>query len=259
MKSNKLTILVYSCVRNCDMWSVFITLFKKYWSDCDYNLILLTDKDVPELSEKFDSVVELDGTWYAMIMEGIRRADTKYVSLWMDDYLLCDRVNNRDIEHYIQLADKYHAANIRLSGMELSEVRIFKDDESLVRVEPGTAYSFSTQVGIWNSEFLTKNIDPTWSAWDFERKGSIEVIDNDFPLLGSREYVFPYVEGVRRGKWMREGVNLCRRNGMALDFAKRPEMSDFEMAYIYFKGGVLGMNPTVIQRLQNLLSRIKRK
>ena len=64
----------------------------------------------------------------------------------------------------------------------------------------GKAYSLSTQIGIWDRSFLEKIVRDDWSAWDYERIGSLSKEYNEQPILVSLDYEFPYEEGVRRGK-----------------------------------------------------------
>lgn len=258
-KSNDLAILIYSCWKNSDMWIIFNTLFQKYWKECAYKLILVTDKFLGNAEEyDFDDIVVLDSNWHDMIMKGIEVAGTPYVMLWMDDYLLCDYVKNDDIEYFLKFAKQYNAANFRL--IESATIPSFTYDKNseLNYYVPGTAYSMSTQVGLWNVEFLKKNVKKEWSAWDFERKGSIEIKDYQHPLLAPKEYVFPYEEGVRKGKWMVAGAMLCQRNGIKLDTSVRPIMSNLEMAKIYFQGAILEWNPTLIVKIQNLFYRFRK-
>ena len=79
------------------------------------------------------------------------------------------------------------------------------------------------------------------------------------PVLVSLDYVFPYEEGVRKGKWMVAGAKLCQRNGIKLDTNVRPIMTNGEMAKIYAQGAILDWNPTFIVKIQNLLNKCKRK
>ncbi len=256
MKSNELSILVYSCNKNSDMWTIFLKLFKRYWNDCKYKLILLTDYYEDEKSiEGFDDVVVLDDSWYNMIMAGLERARTPYVMLFMDDYLLCDYVNNQDIDNYIDIARKYNCGNIRFFYSNMLKPKTFRRDERFDFYGPGSAYSITTQVGIWDVDFLKRNIKPQWSAWDFERVGSIEIEDKKQPLLGTKKYVFPYIEGIRKGKWMPQGQDLCKRVGIDIDNGKRGFVSNFEMAWCFFKGGILELSPTLIQKMQNMLNK----
>lgn len=259
MKKDDLAILVYSCWRNSDMWDIFLRMFQKYWSDCPYQLILLTDRidqDCQKVRCRFDDIVVLDGTWYEMVMAGIRKADTEYVMLWMDDYLLCDKVKNSDIKYFLSAAKKYQAANIRLNEPRHSISKNVRKNHSFKVCKPGTAYSLSTQIGIWDAVWLKENINVKWTAWDFERIGSIEIRDFQHPLLVSCNYCFPYEEVVRRGKWMDNGVRICDRNNIRIDFNRRKKMNDFEMAWIYFKGGILKISPTVIVKIQNFVGRM---
>lgn len=202
----------------------------------------------------FDDIVVCDSNWYDMIMVGIRQAGTEFVSLWIDDYLLCDYIKSEDIEYYIARARRHHAANIRLAESPTILTPVYEKDGELNFYKPGTAYSLSTQVGILSVDFLKKNMKKGWFAWDFERKRSIEVKGLKHPLLASKNYIFPYEEGVRRGKWMDNGIRLCKRNNIKLDFTKRKPMSSFEFVWICFKGGILGLNPTVIVKLKTFYS-----
>lgn len=259
--SNELSIIVYSCKKNSDMWEIFLKLFRKYWDCCKYQLVLVTD-DLSdnyriENGSHFDREIILDGGWSEMILTALEEVNTPYVMLWMDDYLLCDYVKNDKIEELIKVVKKYSAANLRLMESPMIPCNVYNDKESIGYYKPGTAYSISTQVGIWNSNFLKMNIKPNWSAWDFERKGSLEIIDEQHPFLVALDYTFPYEEAVRRGKWMDNGVRLCKRNGIKLDPNKREIMTNWELTKIYFKGAILEINPTLVMRIQNFFSRRK--
>jgi len=257
--NNQLSIIIYSCWNNRKMWDVFLKLFRKFWEDCKYKLILLTDKYEGNYTEyDFDEIVVLDSSWEKMIMKGIETANTPYVMLWMDDYLLCDYVKNEDIDNYLEYAKRYNAANIRLVESSIIPSETYKADSQFNYYEPGTAYSMSTQIGIWDVEFLKQNIKTDWSAWEFERRGSLEIRDYEHPLLAPKNYSFPYEEGVRKGKWMVGGVNLCKRNGIDVAITGKPVMSSMEMAWIYFKGAILELNPTLVVKIQNLLAKQKK-
>lgn len=254
--NRQLSILIYSCWKNRDMWEIFSKLFSKYWPNCPYPVILITDKYSNTGGGEdyvFDKIIQKDDSWAKMMNEAILQAKSPYVSLWMDDYLLCDYVQNRDIERYLEAAVRYRAANMRLIESPVCKNR-WKNHTDIGFYQPGTAYSLSTQIGIWDSRFLLKIIDDKWSAWDFERIASLEKNNRKQPLLVALDYTFPYEEGVRKGKWMIQGVKLCKRNGIHLDTCARPIMSNWEMAKVYGKGAILDWNMTLIVRLQNLLS-----
>lgn len=254
MENKKLSIIIYSCWKNRDMWYVFSALFNKYWSDCDYKLLLATDKyEYKDELWAFDDIVVLDDTWARMIKAAINKSGTKYVMLWMDDYLLCDYVSSSDIQKQINRAEKYNAANLRLVESPVCK-RHYKEQKNIGYYKLGEPYSLSTQVGIWDSDFLLSIIQDSWSAWDFERIGSMQIKDIRQPLLVALDYVFPYEEGVRKGKWMEAGEKLCKRNGIKIDTAKRPVMSNFDMSKIYLQGALLDWCPKLILKMQNIIN-----
>jgi hypothetical protein len=239
------------------MWEIFSTLFRKYWKDCPYKIVLATDRyNKTDKEYVFDQIAELDDTWARMIKNAIKVADTPYVMLWMDDYLLCDYISDDDIELQLQRAKQYKAVNMRL--IESPKCKgVYKNNQAIGYYNLGEAYSLSTQVGIWDSKFLRNTINDEWSAWDFERKASLNKTNSKQPILVSLDYEFPYEEGVRKGKWMVAGANLCRRNGIKLDTNVRPIMTNMEMAKIYFQGAVIDFNPDMVVKIQNILSKRK--
>lgn len=261
--SDRLSIIIYSCWKNRDMWGIFSKLFRKYWKDCPYQVILVTDMyHETDVQYAFTKIVQIDDTWAKMIKKAINEAQTPYVSLWMDDYLLCDYVNNEDIEKQLERAIKYHAANMRLIESPACHGH-WERHKNIGYYKRGKAYSFATQIGIWDSSFLNRTVKDEWSAWDFERIASLEKAGDQAqdkqPILVALDYEFPYEEGVRKGRWMQQGAKLCRRNGIKLDTKVRPVMTNMEMAKIYFQGAVLDWNGTFVVKVQNLLSRRKGK
>lgn len=260
--SDRLAIIIYSCWKNRDMWEVFSKLFSKYWKNCPYQVILATDTyHETDKQYVFTKVVQTDDTWARMIKKAIAEAQTPYVSLWMDDYLLCDYVQNADIEKQLDRAVRYHAANMRLIEAPAC-LGHWKRHKNIGYYERGNAYSLSTQIGIWDSGFLNMTLKDEWSPWDFERIASVEkdecLTEERQPILVSLDYEFPHEEGVRKGKWMQQGAKLCRRNGIKLDTKVRPVMTNMEMAKIYFQGAILDCNATLVVKVQNLLACCKR-
>lgn len=255
--SDRLSIIVYSCWKNRDMWKIFSQLFRKFWRDCPFQIILVTDQYQQTQDQYvFTKIVQIDDTWAKMIKAGISEAQTPYVSLWMDDYLLCDYVENKDIEKQLERAIKYNAANLRLIESPVCHAH-WQRHKNIGYYKRGMAYSFATQIGIWDSSFLKKTLKNKWSAWDFERIASLEKgngqLEYEQPILVALDYEFPYEEGVRKGKWMQQGAKLCRRNGIILDTKVRPVMTNLEMAKIYFQGAVLDWNGTFVVRVQNMM------
>ena len=72
------------------------------------------------------------------------------------------------------------------------------------------------------------------------------------------DYIFPYEEGVRKGKWMQQGAKLCKRNGITIDTKVRPIMTNMQWTKIFFQGAVLDWNANLVLKVQNMLAHGKR-
>ena len=258
-KSKELSIIIYSCIRNKDMWSIFSTLFRKYWNECNYKIYLLTDRFEEDQNYVFDEVICIDSDWSDMILTALRKINMPYVMLFMDDYLLTGSVKNEDIENALEITQKENAANLRMCYTSLIKADPYDADRRCEQYMPGTAYSLSTHVGIWDTAFLKKIIKPGWSAWDFERIGSLEKQKFEQPILRLKDYTFPYIEGVRKGKWLPEGIRTCIQNNIDLDYKVRPKMSYKENMIVLLKGLIIKANPDLILYIQNKISKKNRK
>lgn len=255
MSDNRLAIIIYSCCKNSDMWEIFSTLFSKYWKECPYNKVLVTDRDDNGKGAKlFDKVICKDSTWHDMISQAINIVDSDYVMLMMDDYLLCNIVDDSVINRSLDDADRYNAANIRFVNSQIRlDKKIYDKDKSYDIYTPGKAYSITTQIGIWNSKVLLSYMRPEWSAWDFERLGSLEICDKDHLLLGTKAFTFPYVEGVRKGRWMKQGIDICRKNDIEIDFSRRKSFGVIGNLILKAKTAIYNINPTLMLKMYNYI------
>lgn len=249
--NSKISIIVYSCYKNRDMWKTFSFFYKKYAQDCNFKIVLATDKYCNDETFVFDDVVELDSNWSEMVKAAIACAGTPYVMLFMDDYLLTAIVDDDPILHIVDDMEKYKAQNIRLFNAGICAKKEFKLDKRYYEIIPGTAYSLTTQVGIWDSEFLTAYLAEKISPWEFERRKSMSCSGDNVLLLQPKNYVFPYVEAVRKGKWMKDGVKHCKINGYEVDYSARGKMSIADQCVSEAKGMLLRLAPNFIQSIQN--------
>jgi hypothetical protein len=252
-ESNMLTILVTSCDKYSDLWAPFSQLFNKYWSDCPYPVYLITEspnETTPEFC--FDKVIPCGKVgWGDRLSMALEQVETPYVMLLCDDYFLCDRVDSGLIAHYVNLAQKYNAGNLRLIPNP-KHTRIFSSEANLGEYDKKTAYCIATQAGIWDTIFLTRLAKGYNSIWEFERLGSFRP-DLTQPLLGTLDIQFPFEDVVHKGKWEHFGIRLCLRNGIQIDGSRRQALSDIDYVREHLKGAVLALNPTLVVKFQNLL------
>ena len=247
-----LAIIVYSCYKNKDMWAAFSFFYRRYYSKSTCKLILATDK-YEEGNYAFDDVVELDSSWAEMIKASIERAGTGYVMLFMDDYLLTDYIDEDKLREALADMECYKAQNIRLLETNVSKMEPFALNSKYMRLIPGSSYCLSTQAGIWDSSFLLRYLKDGMTAWEFERLYSMKCKDEPILLLESRAYRFPYMEAVRKGEWLNQGVKHCKKNGYWIDFSARRRMSIVKEVTAKAKGLLIKLFPELVQVVQNKL------
>ena len=263
--NNDCTVLVTSCDAYRDVEAPFLQLFRKYWPDCPFELVLVTETSpnngsaVSDNGEAVSSPLvrkELRGphsfdrtiftgkgkTWSQMLVAALDQIETPYVIMLMNDYFLESSVDTENILRRLDEAKEKGALNYRLCP----------DPPRAVK---NTAYSVSCKAGIWNRQFLRALAAKTKSAWEFERYGSFMFDESDQrPLLVTEKLEFPFQDVVHKGYWEPWGVELLKREGIAYDFSVRglPPLSVRIKEKV--KNFIFRLNPELVTRIQNIFN-----
>lgn len=213
-------ILVASCDSYADVLAHFQTLFAKFWPDCPFEVVLVTESPAADLRVFSRQVACGNGKpWSDMLVQALDAISAPRVVLMMDDYFLSGKV---DTSHFLaRLADtqRLDAASLRL----IPNPRTFKPfDAEFGEYPPNSAYCVSCQVSIWARDFLRRIAAQTTNAWEFERRGSFLCGDEKRPILVTNRKEFPFIDAVHKGYWERFAVKLCAENGITVDFSRRP-------------------------------------
>lgn len=236
------TVLVTSCDAYLDVEGPFLTLFRRYWPDCPFELVLLTETTA---GTGFDRTIRTGKgkTWSEMLVEALDLISTPYVMMLMNDYYLESKVDTSLILRRLAEAQEKNALNYRLCP----------DPPRAVK---NTAYSVSCKAGLWNREFLRGLASRTKSAWEFERYGSFMFDENDpRPILVTERQEFPFLDVVHKGCWEKFGVELLAREGIDYDYSVRGLPPFHVKAKEWLKNIVFCLNPNLVTRLQNALDR----
>lgn len=212
------TVLVCSCDKYADLQGLFAKLFRKFWSDCPFELVLVTETDLK--AEGFDRVIACgDGTnWASRLVTALDTVTTSQVLMLCDDYFLAAPVDTTRLLKRLDDLKAANAVNLRLvpnprNGRPRAD--------GLMEYPKNTAYCISTLAGFWDRSFLRNLAKGKSSIWEFERYGSFEVENEARPILATVKQEFPFVDAVHKGHWEKFGVRVCRENGLDVDFAKR--------------------------------------
>ena len=247
------TVLVCSCDKYADLHAPFIALFRKFWPDCPFEVVLVTETVVG--ADGFDRVIRAGagGSWASRLVFALDRLASRRVLMLCDDYLLSSKVDTGLVLRRLAQADALGAANLRLipnprptSGNSLPAAH------GLREYRRDTAYCIATQAGFWKRDFLSFLAAGKNSIWEFERRGSFGVPGGFGPLLVTPTREFPFVDAVHKGHWEKAGLRLCRENGVAVDLTRRKLPSPRILLIEWLKALVFAIFPaTLIVRVQN--------
>ena len=205
----------------------FSECWRKFWPDCPFEAVCVTETLPGDSSERFcfDRLIRtyVGSSWSARVLEALRQIETPYVLLLCNDYFLCGTVRTGRLLLRLDQAIRYKALNLRLLEMPETDLWYATVDDGLPLKEyrKNSAYCISTQTGFWDVAVLSRLVSRTGSGWEFERKGSYLVGDERGPILCTPEREFPFLDAVHKGYWERRSVELCGQVGVFVDFAKR--------------------------------------
>ena len=246
------TVLVASCDKYADLLRPFSVLWKKFWPDCPFETVLVTESQ-PAEELCFDQIVACGpgGSWASRLVQALDSVSTPYVLMLCDDYFLESPVDTALILKRLSQIQTFDAVNLRLiPNPKIGQRR----DDGLMEYPKNTAYCISTLAGFWNKEFLQNLARPVASIWEFERYGSFSLEKETRPILAARRREFPFVDAVHKGCWEPFGVKVCQENGIEIDFSKRGLPSLGTRLVEGLKALVFALVPnTLIVRVQNAL------
>ena len=252
VKNGDCTVLVCSCDKYADVLGPFAELWRKFWPDCPFETVLVTET---ASSEGFNRVI-LAGPgkpWCENLAIALKEIDTPYVLMLMDDYYLKSPVDTSLILRRLEEAKKFNAASLRLNPMPPG--RTARRDTDLLEMPKDVAYCVTCQTSIWNRDFLLGLAERNKSAWEFERYGSFMVGAEKRPILVTRTREMPDVDTVHKGHWVPDGVALLRRNNIDYDFSVRAPQPFGVRVREGLKSLVFAIFPwTLIVRVQNVFN-----
>lgn len=250
MKNHDCTVLVVSCDAYADVVPHFILLWRRFWPDCPFETVLLTESIV---CDGFDRVLAVGkcNDWSPRISMAIEQISTPYLMLVLNDYFLSETVDTSLVLHRLDEAKRFDAINLRLMPNPPGRKSMAGTD--LLEMPKNVAYCITCQIGIWNRDFFARLLSRTRSAWEFERLGSFMVGDESRPLLVTKYAEIPFIDAVHKGYWERSAVEVCERNGIEIDFMARGLPPLRVKLWEFLKRLVFSVLPwTLIVRIQNV-------
>lgn len=184
-----------------DLTETFITLLRKYWPDCPYPVEVVSNTIEPQC----DVPVFLTGEDTAWSNQAIYYLvnQTEPVLIALEDYLICKSPRAGDIARCLEIVESNQdVAFVRLVPWPGPEF----GDSGLVGefYKPTARYLFSLMMTIWNPLHLVQMMPPNMNPWQVELVGTEMIREYPARMLGAREVLIEYKNGLKGGRWQPE-------------------------------------------------------
>ena len=236
MKENTdCTFLLSSYDGGEDLWEGFFTALKIQWPEMDMPIVLNTETKsytFPGFDIKtYGLCTKCKMPWAKRLKETLKRIDTNYVLLFLEDYWLDDRVDDA----YFRSSLEWLKANKDIStisyypcmpGMNIQDGAFDRMELRPQKCE----YKLNCQVALWRREKLIAYLRNHENPWEWEVWGSIRAgryKGRFYTLQEGAKPVFSYGDPnvgclVHRGKWVKDvAVPLCAKYNLKVDFSIR--------------------------------------
>lgn len=219
---NKTAVLISSCDRYQDLWDPFFTLFFRYWQDCPYPVYLGTHHLKYDHNRVTTIAVGDDTDWSSNFRSMLEQIPQPYVIVLIEDFLPTKSVDTTVIAELITYIQDKGAGCLRLFPCPGPDLPC-PDNPLVGELSKGADYRLSLQAAIWNKQILLELLRDGESAWELELNGTKRTNALAAPFLCvAGDSPIPYFcTGVVKGKWVREAVKLCEKEGIEVDLTAR--------------------------------------
>ena len=220
---NKTAVLISSCDKYQDLWDPFFTLFFRYWQDCPYPVYLGTNHLKYDHNRVTTITVGDDTDWSSDFRSMLEQIPQPYVIVLIEDFLPTKSVDTAMIDRLITYMVDKGAGCLRLFPCPGPDLPC-PDNPLVGEISKGADYRLSLQAAIWDKQTLLELLRDGESAWELELNGTKRTNALAAPFLCvAGDSPIPYFcTGVVKGKWVKEAVKLCKKEGIEVDLTARP-------------------------------------
>jgi hypothetical protein len=169
------------------------------------------------------------------------------VIVLIEDYLLTQHIDTTVIAELITYMQDEGAGCLRLYQCPGPDLPC-PDNPLVGEISKGADYRLSLQAAIWDKQILLELLREGESAWELELNGTKRTNALAAPFLCvAGDSPIPYFcTGVVKGKWVREAVELCKKEGIEIDLNARSMQTPVD---IFLRSARVGRLIDVIKRL----------
>ncbi len=233
--NSNVAVLVLSCDKYADVWPPFYTFFFKYWPDCPYKIYHGSNYARFEHPKVTSLVSSQETDWSTETKSILKQIEEEYVIIILEDYFIYQPVDTKKLQSALGVMKKENAIYTKIACWPsrfntLWEYDKLPEASFMGKIKQGMEYKICLQTAAWNRKLLIELLKDGESPWQFEVNGSKRTDSLANPCLclveePNKNYTHGPItylcSALTKGVWMRDAINLCRKENVALDLSKR--------------------------------------
>lgn len=218
-----LSIVVSSCDRYSNMWEPFFTSLFKNWpsltsENSDVPIYLIANEKSYEHSRVTTLNIEGADNWSNNLIAALKKVDTKYVLISLDDYWIDDIINEKRLSELFGLMQSEKIAMLQLSDNDprYHDGKPHPFVPGVVYRDKFSHYKASLQMAIWDKNALLSILRPGEDPWTFEIAGSIRAHGYPGNFLSLMRYEpIHYINAMHQGYINPKAIEYAKQNNIS--------------------------------------------
>lgn len=207
---NNLTILCPSCANFSDMWENQLLALNTYWKSHP-DVFLVTDNLPTDFISKNKKIIVINEQYSDRLIFALKRIESKFVLLTLDDYLIDKKINDEEIAKIINYMETNDIDYCKLRKAKYG--RFVDKKNKIKKLSLKYTYEVSLLPGLWKRESLLKALQSNLTPWQTEVSLTNVCKKQLFKCVAKHSNkIYPYVDVVRKGKYLRKGFRYIKRN-----------------------------------------------
>ena len=251
---DKINVIILSCANFSDMWPNITFLYKKYWPEGYDNMHIITDGlALNGIPNPFNLIV-IHEDMSDRLINFLKSCTTDYVFLSFDDYYLKKSINHNDIVSLVNEMKKEKIDYCRL----FSKPYVMSKKMGIHRLKKlplKKVYEVNFYPCIWKKDSLLSVLKPHEDIWKTEARLTRRAHEKQLECVYiSGNKFFPFVDVVRKGKYLRSSYRYLKRNKLFISDRKKRSLR--ETITLFFQSIASKLLP---KSLKNIVKKILRK
>lgn len=209
-----------------DVVLLWCEALNKVWKECPFKIIWANCEE--KLFEQNVEVINVGSevSFAKRLKHGIQYANTKYVLVWVEDYILTNKIDPNELYDLISIMEREECVHTRLFKGSKRGSQLLDERCKLYTCNRNKPYAISINYGLFDASYLLSILQDEWSGWDIERYFLDLSAKYENPkCLYSDKDIGKVVHLVQKGKIIPEAEKKLELLNLDLLKNKREEMT----------------------------------